>query len=54
VQVKVGENVAKEWHPLFIPGGSCSNMKLRIGRDTPDGGTSNAVGVAGCRAAVTS
>jgi hypothetical protein len=30
-----------------MPGVSCPNIKLHIGRDTPDGDTSDAVGVAG-------
>jgi hypothetical protein len=37
-----------------MPGVGRSNMKLRIGRDTPDGDTSDAVGVAGEPAVVTS
>jgi hypothetical protein len=35
--------------PGFHPGAhvSRSNMQLHVGRDTPEGGTSNAAGVAG-------
>ena len=33
--------------PVAAPGASRSNMQLHIGRDSPDGGTSIAVGVAG-------